>query len=182
MYMSQVRNELNHIKAKYFFIRHYCNYHKLDLQHCPTEQMWADLLTKPLQGPKFSTMHAFLMNCPVEYSEDPPFIPSPLPTLNPTLSSKKLRTPTIQPPLTPTSVPMKPRIPVITPSSQGSVGTQSKGKSVHTKYSEPVEKKVTWRDAPFPQHPLVDLSSSKPNLHRVSSSKLDLHRVRPTAE
>jgi hypothetical protein len=42
-----------HIKVKYFFIRHYHNAWELDLQYCPTEQMWADVLTKPLQGSKF---------------------------------------------------------------------------------------------------------------------------------
>jgi hypothetical protein len=42
-----------HIKAKYFFIRHYNNAQELYLRYCPTEQMWADVLTKPLQGSKF---------------------------------------------------------------------------------------------------------------------------------
>jgi hypothetical protein len=82
-----------HIKSKYFFICHYHNTHKLDLQYCPTKQMWADVLTKPLQGPKFQSMHAFLMNCPIDYSKEPPFIPSP----NPTLAPKKLTKPTSLP-------------------------------------------------------------------------------------
>ena len=38
-----------HIKAKYFFIRHYHNAQELDLRYCPTEQLWADVLTKPLR-------------------------------------------------------------------------------------------------------------------------------------
>ena len=37
---------------------------------CPTEQMWADVLTKPLQGMAFKQMRAELMNCSVEYGED----------------------------------------------------------------------------------------------------------------
>ncbi len=40
--------------------------------------MWADVFTKPLQGSKFCTMRAFLMNCPVDYSEDPVFSPRPV--------------------------------------------------------------------------------------------------------
>ncbi len=60
-----------HIKAKYFFIKHYHHSGKLNLQYCPTDDMWADILTKPPQGSKFSKMQAFLMNCPVNYSEDP---------------------------------------------------------------------------------------------------------------
>jgi hypothetical protein len=58
-----------HIKAKYFFIRHYHHTGELQLRYCPTEEMWADVLTKPLQGLKFMKMRAFLMNCPVDYSE-----------------------------------------------------------------------------------------------------------------
>jgi hypothetical protein len=37
---------------------------------CPTEVMWADIMTKPLQGTAFRVMRAELMNCPVNY-EDP---------------------------------------------------------------------------------------------------------------
>jgi hypothetical protein len=79
-----------HIKAKYFFICHYHNSHELDLQYCPTKQMWADVLTKPVQGPKFQSMRAFLMNCPIDYSEEPCFIPSP----NSMLTLTKLTKPT----------------------------------------------------------------------------------------
>ena len=59
-----------HIKAKYFFVRHYHNSGEVDLQYCPTEHMWADVLTKPLQGAKFRLMRSFLMNCPIVHSED----------------------------------------------------------------------------------------------------------------
>jgi hypothetical protein len=73
-----------HIKAKYFFIRHFHNSGELDLQYCPTEHMWADVLTKPLQGAKFHLMHSFLMNCSIDYSEDHDitYIPTSLPTLS----------------------------------------------------------------------------------------------------
>ncbi len=54
-----------HIKAKFFFIKHYHHSGKIDLQYCPTDNMWADILTKPLQGSKFWVMGAFLMNFPV---------------------------------------------------------------------------------------------------------------------
>ena len=36
----------------------------------PTEEMWADIMTKPLQGTAFRVMRAELMNFPVNY-EDP---------------------------------------------------------------------------------------------------------------
>ena len=38
---------------------------------CPTEKMWGDIMTKPLQGTAFRVMRAELMNCDVNY-EDPP--------------------------------------------------------------------------------------------------------------
>ena len=71
-----------HIKAKYFFIRHFQNSGELDLQYCPTKHMWADVLTKPLQGAKFRLMRSFLMNCSIDYSEDHviTYIPTSLPT------------------------------------------------------------------------------------------------------
>ena len=42
-----------HIKAKYFFLQHSYNAGEIGLQYCSTEQMWADILTKPLQVPNF---------------------------------------------------------------------------------------------------------------------------------
>jgi hypothetical protein len=52
-----------HIKAKYFLIKDYYDAGEIDLQYCPTGQMWADVLTKPLQGQLFRDMQAFLQNC-----------------------------------------------------------------------------------------------------------------------
>ncbi len=34
---------------------------------CPIEEMWADVLTKPLQGKAFREMQAKLMNCNIDY-------------------------------------------------------------------------------------------------------------------
>jgi hypothetical protein len=82
-----------HIKANYFFIRHYHNEKELDLQYCPTEQMWADVLTKPLQGSKFRVMRVFLMNCPSDYAENIPFVPSDNPSMTPTRITQRISVP-----------------------------------------------------------------------------------------
>ncbi len=59
-----------HIKAKYFLIKDYYNTGEIDLQYCPTGRMWADVLTKPLQGQLFRDMRAFLQlqNCSRDYN------------------------------------------------------------------------------------------------------------------
>jgi hypothetical protein len=67
-----------HIKAKYFFIQHYHQTKEINLRYCPTDNMWADVLTKPLQGSKFQQMCAILMNYSVDYNEEPPMI-DPIP-------------------------------------------------------------------------------------------------------
>ena len=54
-----------HIKAKYFLVKDKYTKGYIDLQYCPTDVMWADVLTKPLQGSKFRKMRTILMNCPV---------------------------------------------------------------------------------------------------------------------
>ncbi len=51
-----------HIKAKYFLVKNYYDSGEIDLRYCPTDVMWADVLTKPLQGHKFRDMWAFLQN------------------------------------------------------------------------------------------------------------------------
>jgi hypothetical protein len=37
--------------------------------HCPTVEMWADVLTKPLQGKAFRVMRSKLMICSEEYKD-----------------------------------------------------------------------------------------------------------------
>ena len=55
---------------KYFLIKDNYNSGEIDLRNFPTDVMWADILTKPLQGQKFRDMHAFLQNCPRDYGND----------------------------------------------------------------------------------------------------------------
>jgi hypothetical protein len=59
-----------HIKVKYFLIKDYYDAGEIDVKFCPTDGMWTDVLTKPLQGQKFRDMHAFLQNCPRDYDDD----------------------------------------------------------------------------------------------------------------
>ncbi len=60
-----------HIKPTYFMIKDYYKSGEKDLRYCPTDVMWADVLTKPLQGQKFrDTMRAFLQNCSRDYDND----------------------------------------------------------------------------------------------------------------
>ncbi len=59
-----------HIKAKNFLIKDYYNSGEIDLHYCPTDMMWADILTKPLQGQKFRDMRAFLQNCSRDYDDN----------------------------------------------------------------------------------------------------------------
>jgi hypothetical protein len=56
-----------HIKANYFLIKDYYDSGEIDLRYYLTDVMWADILTKPLQGQKFRVMSAFLQNFPWDY-------------------------------------------------------------------------------------------------------------------
>jgi hypothetical protein len=58
------------IKAKYFSVKDYYESGEIDLRYCLTDIMWADVLTKPLQGQKFRDMRVFLQNCPRDYDND----------------------------------------------------------------------------------------------------------------
>ena len=143
--------------------------------------MWADVLTKPLQGHKFCLFRSILMNCPVDYSEDSRTCYTTVPTLAPTLSSPVAlpRSSTFLPTFPSSSptdnpLPMKPRvlIPSTKPSLRGCVGTSSHGtvktasdvpraEPVRSEY-RPTSKKVSWRDQLFPRH-------APPAHHRVES-------------
>ncbi len=59
-----------HMKAKFFFIKDLVDNVEIKVINCPVEEMWADILTKPLQGMAFQAMRVQLMNCPINY-EDP---------------------------------------------------------------------------------------------------------------
>jgi hypothetical protein len=62
--------QTKHIKAKYFLIKDYYDAWEIDVKFCPMDGMWADVLTKLLQGQKFRDMRAFLQNCPRDYDDD----------------------------------------------------------------------------------------------------------------
>ena len=56
-----------HINAKFFFIKYNIDSKEVKIVDCPAGVMWADALTKPLQGTAFRKMRAQLMNCAMEY-------------------------------------------------------------------------------------------------------------------
>ena len=59
-----------HIKAQYFLIKDYYDAGGIDLQYCPTGEMWVDVLTKPFQGQLFRDMQAFLQNFSRDHMDD----------------------------------------------------------------------------------------------------------------
>jgi hypothetical protein len=59
-----------HIKAKFFFIKDKVDDGEVQVLDCPTGEMWAEVLTKPLQGVAFRTMRAKLMNCAIDYQDE----------------------------------------------------------------------------------------------------------------
>jgi hypothetical protein len=59
-----------HIQAKFFFIKDRINDGEMIVVNCPTEGMWADILTKSLQGKAFRVMRSKLMNCEEDYFEN----------------------------------------------------------------------------------------------------------------
>ena len=59
-----------HIKARYYFIKDKVEEGEVEVQYCPTDKMWSDVLNKPKQGLPFRTDRAMLMNIPVNYDDD----------------------------------------------------------------------------------------------------------------
>ena len=50
-----------HIDICYFSVKDAVKQEGIDIEHCPTEFMWADFYTKPLQGSKFKEMRQKIM-------------------------------------------------------------------------------------------------------------------------
>ena len=53
---------MRHLDIKYFFITDQVQQKKVSLQYCSTDLMIADFFTKPLQGKKFMSFRAQIMN------------------------------------------------------------------------------------------------------------------------
>jgi hypothetical protein len=58
---KSISNRTRHIKVKYFFVKQFLDNGEFELQHCPTREMIADILTKPLQGELFYELRDYLL-------------------------------------------------------------------------------------------------------------------------
>jgi hypothetical protein len=55
-------DKTRHINIRYFFVKHFMDSDELKIEYLPTEEMVADVLTKPLQGDLFRRMRNKLLN------------------------------------------------------------------------------------------------------------------------
>ena len=53
-----------HIDIRYYFVKDRIAAGELTIEFCPTDDMWADYFTKPLQGAKFLFLRRIIMNEP----------------------------------------------------------------------------------------------------------------------
>jgi hypothetical protein len=58
---KSISNRTRHIKIKYFFVKQFLDNGEFHLEHCPTKEMVADILTKPLQGEHFLELRDLLL-------------------------------------------------------------------------------------------------------------------------
>ncbi len=58
---KSISNRTRHIKVRYFFVKQYLDNGEFRLEHCPTKEMVADILTKPLQGELFLELRDYLL-------------------------------------------------------------------------------------------------------------------------
>ena len=59
-----------HTKARYSFIKVKIEEGEVEIQYCPTEKMWSNVLNKPKQGGPFGKDPARLMGVPEEYDDN----------------------------------------------------------------------------------------------------------------
>ncbi len=64
-----IGKKTKHIRSKFFFIKDRIDSREIRVVHCPTKEMWVDMLTKPLLGKAFRVMQSKLMNCSEEYKD-----------------------------------------------------------------------------------------------------------------
>jgi hypothetical protein len=60
-----------HLNIKYFFVTDLINRKQVSIKYCPTDEMVADYMTKPLTGTKFKQYRALIMNLPNHHSRSP---------------------------------------------------------------------------------------------------------------
>ena len=58
-----------HIKVKYFYVKDKIDQGEIIVEHCPTEQMWTDINTKPKQGKVFREFRAQIMGIEPDYKD-----------------------------------------------------------------------------------------------------------------
>ena len=51
-----------HINIRYFYIKDKIESKELEIKYCPTDEMVADYMTKPLQGKKFHAFRKMILN------------------------------------------------------------------------------------------------------------------------
>jgi hypothetical protein len=57
------------IKVKYHLIKDKVNRGEITIEHCPAEQMWTDINTKPKQGAVFRAFRGYVMGIPDDYND-----------------------------------------------------------------------------------------------------------------
>ena len=55
-----------HINIRYFFITDQINKKNVTVRYCPTDELMADFMSKPLQGLKYQRFKSMIMNIPME--------------------------------------------------------------------------------------------------------------------
>jgi hypothetical protein len=58
-----------HINVRYYFVKDKIEKGEVRIEHCPTEEMWADFNTKPRQGRGFMLFRSHLMGIEEDYDE-----------------------------------------------------------------------------------------------------------------
>ena len=66
---SSKRTKHIKIKIKYFLVKDKIDQGDMTVEHCPTEQMWTDVNTKPKQGAVFRKFRGHMMGIPTEYND-----------------------------------------------------------------------------------------------------------------
>ena len=59
-----------HIKNRFYLITDKISQGDVEVHHKGTDEMWADVNTKPVQGTKFRVMRAEVMGISVDYDDE----------------------------------------------------------------------------------------------------------------